>query len=169
MNGGTGLGLDDVDPAFGGAGYDVVAERSEDGYAGGVFCVLRCLFGEHGWVDFFGFGGWRAKRRGGEDAFYRFGRGDVDEDGLVFEEGCDEEKTILVEGRQISSLSCVLFVACVNRCCAAYMDVVVKGGEIFTGCMGGVRRYIQELRIGQCEPENRLSSPRGCTSSLERR
>lgn len=111
MDGGAGLGLDDVDPAFGGAGYDVVAERGEDGDAGGVFCVLRCLFGEHGWVDLFGFGGWRAKRCGGENAFYRFGGGDIHEDGLVFEEGCDEEEARLMESRLISFLPCVLVVA----------------------------------------------------------
>lgn len=34
MDGRAGLGFDYVDPAFGGAGDDVVAEGCEDGYAG---------------------------------------------------------------------------------------------------------------------------------------
>lgn len=73
MNSGAGLRLDDVDPALGCPGDDVISQGSEYGHAGGMFRVLRCLFGGDSRIDFFVLGWWRAKRGGGEDSFDRFG------------------------------------------------------------------------------------------------
>ena len=73
VDGGAGLCFDDVKPAFGCSGDDVVAQRCEDRYAGRVFCVLGGLFRDDGGVDFFVWWGRGAEWRRGEDAFDRFG------------------------------------------------------------------------------------------------
>lgn len=64
MDSRTALCLDDVDPALGGAGYDMVSERSEDGNACRMLRVLSCLFCGHGWIDVLR----SSKRRGGKDS-----------------------------------------------------------------------------------------------------
>lgn len=92
MDGSARFCFDDVDPALGCSADDVVSEGREDCYAGGVFCVLGCLFGCDCWVDLFAV--CLSEGGGGEDAFYGCFSGDVDEDGLVFEEGGDEEEAV---------------------------------------------------------------------------
>lgn len=84
----AGLGFDDVDPALRCPCYYVVAERGEYSDTGGLFCVLRRLFCGRGGIHVFGV---RSERGRGEDALDGFGFGDVYQNGLVFEEGGDEE------------------------------------------------------------------------------
>lgn len=79
------LRLDDIDPALGGAGDDVVAECCEYGNAGRVLCILRCLFSGDGRIGFFTVCRLRTEGSGGENSLGWFWRGDVDENGLVFE------------------------------------------------------------------------------------
>lgn len=74
MDGVAGLGFDYIYPALGCTGDYMVAQCGEDGDAGGLFGVLRGLFGGCGGIDAV----LRAEGDGGEDVFDGFGVGDVD-------------------------------------------------------------------------------------------
>jgi hypothetical protein len=54
---------------------------------------LRCLFCGDCWIEFFAVCGLRTEGCGGENALFGFVAGDIDQDGLVFEEGGHEEET----------------------------------------------------------------------------
>lgn len=74
MDGFAGLRFDYVDPSLGCAGNYMVAQGCKYGDAGGLFGVLRGLFGCCGGIDAV----LRSEGDGGEDVFDRFGVGDVD-------------------------------------------------------------------------------------------
>lgn len=79
-------GVDDVQPSLVRACNDVSARRSEEGHGGRLLGILRCLL--LGCIVAFEL---RATGRRGEGVFDGDLGGDVDDDGLVFEEGSHEE------------------------------------------------------------------------------